>query len=61
MGGDEKKGRKISERVFPGLRLLEDLLICARVESYSRQRDRGKKKSIHGRCVKESRILYLPW
>ena len=29
MGRDEKKrGSEISERVFPGLRLLEDLLIC---------------------------------
>ena len=36
MGRDEKKtGSEISERVFPGLRLLEDLLICAREESYS--------------------------
>lgn len=43
MGGDEKKWRKISERVFPGLRLLEDLYICVRVESYSRWRAAQKK------------------
>lgn len=43
MGGDEKKGRKISKRVFPGLGLLEDLLIWLLVESYSRQWDREWK------------------
>lgn len=36
---DEKKGRQISERVFPGLRLLEDLLICVQQESYIGKRD----------------------
>lgn len=53
MGGDEKKGRKISERVFPGLRLLEDLLICAREKSYCTV-GRETEKEKHSTCETEA-------